>query len=138
MLIRNSIAGLALVVLMAATGCAGVAAVLLVDELLDNEAPERTWSGTVTDQNGDPVGGLLVQVRAEIEGDSNLLHYSDHTDYIGEYSTTYRWHKDVRYSVRVVFDGVEYGLQSFGRIEKGDKTTDFVIDTRTASIVAVW
>ena len=129
MLKRCTIAAMALVLLFAASGCAGVAAVLLVNELLDNEAPERTWSGTVTDQDGDPVGGLLVQVRAEIEGDSNLLHYSDQTDFAGEYNITYRWHKDVRYSVRVVYDGVEYGLESYGRIDLGDKTTDFEVDT---------
>ncbi|MFO7697138.1 MAG: hypothetical protein R6X16_08275, partial [Anaerolineae bacterium] len=58
MLIRKILPGLAAVVILVASGCAGVAGALLINELLDNQAPERTWSGTVSDSNGQPVDGV--------------------------------------------------------------------------------
>jgi hypothetical protein len=75
--------------------CSTIVAALLINELLNDEAPKRKWTGTVTDTTGEPVGGLLVQVRAEVEGDDDTLSFSDTTGLDGKYEIGYRWHEDV-------------------------------------------
>lgn len=111
-----------------AVSCAGVVAALLVRELLNEEAPKRTWTGTVRDTEGQGVGGVLVQVRAEVSGDDDVLSYSDETDFNGEYQIGYRWNEKVNYSIRVVFQEQVLTEQQVGKIQLGDQQTDFVID----------
>jgi hypothetical protein len=124
------------------TSCSTIVAALLVRELLNDEAPKRTWSGVVRDTTGSPVGGLLVQVRAEIEGDPDFLSYSGTTNLDGEYQVGYRWHEDVSYAVRVVHEGVVFAEEHFGRIELKDMETDFVIQgsvvTELSGVVTDW
>ena len=111
-----------------AVSCAGVVAVLLVRELLNEEAPKRTWTGRVTDTEGQGVGGVLVQVRAEVSGDDDVLSYSDETDFNGDYQIGYRWNEKVNYSIRVVFQDQVLTEQQVGKISLGDQQTDFVVD----------
>jgi hypothetical protein len=124
------------------TGCSTVLTALLVNELLNDEAPKRTWSGTVRDTTGEPVGGMLVEVRAELQGDDDLLHFSDTTDMDGEYRVGYRWHKDVNYGIRVVHEGVVFAEEQFGNIELKDMETVFIIQgavsIELAGVVTDW
>jgi hypothetical protein len=79
MSIRGWTAALAIAGLVAANGCAAGVAALLLYQLLDDEAPVRTFTGTVRDASADPVGGVLVQMKAEVAGDDDVLHFSDTT-----------------------------------------------------------
>jgi hypothetical protein len=129
---RATLVGL-LACLWMLTSCSTIVAALLVRELLNEEAPKRTWSGAVRDTTGSPVGGLLVQVRAELEGDADFLSYSGTTNLDGEYQVGFRWHGDVSYSVRVVHEGIVFAEEHFGRIELQDMQTDFVIQGSVVS-----
>lgn len=127
MLKRRFLALAAILALLAATSCAGGVAALLLYNILDDEAPTRTWTGTVTDQNSDPVGGILVQVRAEIANDDDLMHFSDTTNLDGEYTVKFRWHEDVNYSIRVINDGTVYAEETVGKVPEQDRELDFTI-----------
>lgn len=127
MFYRTAIGAVILAAGLALAGCSTIVTALLINELLNDEAPKRTWTGTVTDTTGEPVGGLLVQVRAEIEGDDDILSFSDTTGLDGKYQIGYRWHKEVEYTVRVVFDSVVFAEEFIGQIELKDQVTDFVI-----------
>lgn len=122
--------------LVLACSCETVVATLLVRELLDDSAPKRSWSGRVVDTKGEAVGGVLVQVRAEVSGDEDLLSFSDETDNSGEYEIGYRWHKDVNYTVRVVFEGQVLAEKFEGKIELKDQETDFVLQATLSSEVS--
>jgi len=127
MLKRKFLALAAVLTLIAATSCAGGVAALLLYTILDDEAPTRTWTGTVIDQNSDPVGGILVQVRAEIANDDDLMHFSDTTNLNGEYTVKFRWHEDVNYSIRVIDDGTVYAEETIGKVPEQDRELDFSI-----------
>jgi hypothetical protein len=125
---RRLTAGLiAVAALLLVNGCATALAGLLVYELLDDEAPVRTYTGTVRDTNGDPVGGLLVQMRAEVVGDSNVVHFSDTTNLDGDYTIKFRWNEDVNYSIRVIHEGTVYAEESLGHLPLQDQQQDFTI-----------
>lgn len=111
-----------------AASCAGVVAALLVRELLNDEAPKRTWTGSVLDDQGAGVGGVLVQVRAEVSGDDDQISFSDETSFDGSYRIGFRWHKDVNYTIRVVNNDVVLAEQLIGKIELSDQMTDFVVN----------
>ncbi|MEZ5339626.1 MAG: carboxypeptidase-like regulatory domain-containing protein [bacterium] len=107
--------------------CGAAVAALLIRELLNDEAPKRTWTGTVRDSEGNGIGGVLVQVRAEVSGDDDTISYSDETDFNGEYRIGYRWNEKVDYSIRVVFEDQVLTEQQIGKVELGDQSTDFVV-----------
>lgn len=109
------------------SSCGAAIAALLVRELLNDEAPKRTWIGNVTDSEGAAVGGVLVQIKAEVSGDKENVSFSDETDNNGDYRIGYRWNKDVNYTIRVVFQDEILAEQFVGKIELGDQTTDFVL-----------
>jgi len=109
------------------TSCGAAVAALLVRELLNDEAPKRTWQGTVTDSTGAAMGGVLVQVKAEVSGDSDTVSFSDETDFNGDYNIGYRWHNDVNYTIRVVFEDEVLAEKLVGKVELGDQVLDFVI-----------
>ncbi|MEZ5339625.1 MAG: carboxypeptidase-like regulatory domain-containing protein [bacterium] len=119
-----------------ATSCETVVAGLLVRELLNDEAPKRKWTGRVVDTKGEAVGGVVVQVRAEVNGDNDLLTFSDETDNSGEYEIGYRWHKDVNYSIRVNYEGQTLAENFEGKIELKDQETDFVLQATLTSEVS--
>jgi len=127
MSIRSWVAGLLVVGALAASGCATTLAALLVYDLLNDEAPVRTFTGTVRDSNGDPVGGLLVQMRAEVVGDSNVVHFSDTTNLDGEYTIKFRWNEDVNYSIRVIHEGTVYAEEVLGHLPLQDQQRDFTV-----------
>jgi hypothetical protein len=109
------------------TSCGAAIAALLVRELLNDEAPKRTWIGNVTDSDGAAVGGVLVQVKAEVSGDTDNVSFSDETDNNGDYRIGYRWNKDVNYTIRVVFQDEVLAEQFVGKVELGDQTTNFIL-----------
>jgi hypothetical protein len=127
MSIRTWTAGLLVSAALAAGGCAATLAGLLIYNLLDDQAPVRTFTGTVRDANGAPVGGLLVQMRAEVAGDSNVLHFSDTTDLDGAYTIKFRWNQDVNYSIRVIHEGTVYAEEDLGHLPLQDQQRDFTV-----------
>lgn len=127
MSIRSWMGGMLVIAALAASGCTTALAGLLVYDLLDNQAPVRTFTGTVRDTTGSPVGGLLVQLRAEVAGDSNVLHFSDTTDLDGNYTIKWRWNSDVNYSIRVIHEGTVYAEEDLGHLELVDQQRDFTV-----------
>jgi len=123
-------------ILLWASGCSTIVTALLIKELLDEKAPRRTWSGTVRDSAGLPVGGVLVQLRAEVEGDNDIVTFSDTTDLDGEYAIKFRWNKEVDYVIRVVHEGVVFAEENYGAIELSDQTTDFIIQGAVTTSLA--
>lgn len=119
-----------------ACSCETVVATLLVRELLNDEAPKRKWTGHVVDTSGNAVGGVIVQVRAEVNGDNDLLSFSDETDNKGEFEIGYRWHKSVVYTIRVVFEGQTLAEKNEGQIELKDQETDFVLQGTLSSEIS--
>lgn len=111
-----------------AASCTAALAGLLIYQLLDDQAPTRTWTGTVSDTAAEPVGGVLVQVRAEVAGKDDFMNFSDTTNLDGQYTVKFRWNNDVLYSIRVVHEGTVYAEESPGEIELDDQQTDFTID----------
>lgn len=128
MSIRGWTAGLVAVAVLAAGGCATALAGLLIYELLDDEAPVRTFTGTVRDASDEPVGGLLVQLKAEVAGDDDVLHFSDTTTLDGEYTIKFRWNEDVNYTIRVIHDGTVYAEEVLGKLPLQDQQRDFTIE----------
>jgi hypothetical protein len=128
MLKHARVIGLIAVAAMLAAGCTAALAGLLIYQLLDDEAPTRTWTGTVIDTEDQPVGGVLVQVRAEVAGKDDFMNFSDTTNLDGEYTVKFRWNSDVLYSIRVVHEGTVYAEESLGEIELDDRQTDFTVD----------
>lgn len=122
---------LAMLVTITVTSCFGGSVVggLLLTQMLNSEAPTHTWTGRVTSSaDGTGVGGVLVQVKAELLGSDDVLHYSDTTDYEGNYTVKFRWHEDVNYGLRVVHNGNELYYHNFGKILDQDQSTDMVVD----------
>jgi hypothetical protein len=128
MSIRVIAAGLLISAAILASGCVAGVAALLVYELLDDEAPVRTWTGTVTDTNTNPVGGVLVQVKAEVAGNDDVMHFSDTTAQDGTYTVKFRWHEDINYTIRVVgSESTVYYEEVIGKVPLVDREQDFVI-----------
>jgi len=128
MFIRRFSVALIIAGALLANGCATALVGLLVYQLLDDEAPTRTFTGTVRDSQSDPVGGILVQMRAEVAGDSNVLHFSDTTSLAGEYTIKFRWNEEVNYSIRVIDEGTVYAEEILGHLPLADQQRDFTID----------
>ena len=123
--------GMAGIVLLCS--CETLVTAYLISELLDDEAPAYRWTGTVRDSTNTPVAGVEVQVRAEYEGDSNVIKFDEDTDENGEYDIKWRYHSDVTYSIRVQSGGTILAEESYGAVEKGDRETDFVIQGSTTT-----
>ena len=86
------------------------------------------WTGTVTDQNTDPVGGVLVQVKAEVAGNDDVMHFSDTTAQDGTYTVKFRWHEDINYTIRVVgSESTVYYEEVVGKVQLVDREQDIVI-----------
>ncbi len=128
MLKHAGLIGLIAAAALLAASCTAALAGLLIYELLDDQAPTRTWTGTVSDTESQPVGGVLVQVRAEVAGKDDFMNFSDTTNLDGEYTIKFRWNRDVLYSIRVVHEGSVYAEESVGEIELADRQLDFTID----------
>lgn len=107
--------------------CSTLITAYLINELLNDKAPKRTWSGTVRDTTGQPVGGIDVEVIGEIEGDTNLAKFKDTTDVDGSYSIGFRWNDNVMYTVQVIHEGVIFASEEYGTVELSDRVTDFTI-----------
>ncbi len=108
-------------------GCSALVAAYLINQLLDEKAPKRTWSGHVRDTAGQPVAGVEVSVRGTVETDTNIASFKDSTDTEGFYSIKFRWNKDVAYDVRVESGGVVLAEVEYGTIENSDRTSDLII-----------
>ena len=107
--------------------CSTLVTAYLLSQLLDEQAPKRTWSGTIRDTTGNPVGGIDIEVLGEIEGDTNVAKFKDTTDVDGSYTISFRWNKNVMYTVRVVHEGVIFASEEYGTIQLSDRVSDFVI-----------
>ncbi len=127
MFVRKTIGALVLCAGLSLTGCSTLISAYLVKELLNDEAPRYKWSGVVQNTAGDPVKDVKVEVRGEVSGDDNIATFSDTTDNTGSYSITFRYNGNVSYKVRVSKDGTVLAEQSFGEVEKGNKTTNFTL-----------
>jgi hypothetical protein len=110
-----------------ACSCSALVAAYLINQLLDEKAPKKTWSGHVYDHLGDPVAGVTVEVHGSVSGDSNIAKYSDGTDVQGFYSITYRWNDKVEYSIHVLSGTTELASIDYGKVEKTDRVTDINI-----------
>jgi hypothetical protein len=120
---------------MLLASCTTILSALLIQELLDDKAPRFNWTGVVEDTTGEPVEGVEVEVRGEVSGDEEIATFDDVTDNTGSYDITFRYNEEVSYSVRVTKDGSILAEQSFGRVDDGDKVTNFTIQgTVNASI----
>ncbi|MCH7472268.1 carboxypeptidase regulatory-like domain-containing protein [bacterium] len=115
--------------LLLASSCSTLIAAYLINELLNDSAPRRTWSGSVSDTSGQPVGGVTVKVLAEVEGDDNIAVYDDETNVDGKYSIRFSWARQVEFTVRVVHEGVVFSELYFGKIDLDNQVTDFVIQS---------
>ena len=73
------------------------------------------------------MGGVLVQVRANVSGDDDTVSYSDETDFTGAYQIGDRWNEKVDYSIRVVFEEQVLFEEQVGKIELGDQQKDMVV-----------
>ena len=118
---------LALCLLVLVCGCEAVATALLINELLDEGAPKREWSGVVRDSIGRAAEGLTVQVTAELPDTDDIMRYSDVTNQDGEYKVSYRWHEQVVYSLRVLDNASVIWEQYFGTVELDNFITDITI-----------
>ena len=127
MFIRRLLAPALASALLMLAGCSTLITAYLVSQLLDEKAPKRTWTGVVRDTTGDPVGGLEVEVRGQIEGDTNIMKFTDTTDVDGSYLIKFRWNKEVQYDVHVTHEGVILASADYGTIELGDRVSDFII-----------
>lgn len=123
----RALMALVLVCSVLAYGCSALVAAYLINELLDDKAPKRTWSGHVRDTAGQPVAGVEVSVRGTVETDTNVATFKDITDTAGFYSIRFRYNKDVSYAVRVEAGGVVLAEVDYGTIENSDRTSDLVI-----------
>ncbi|MCC7479770.1 carboxypeptidase regulatory-like domain-containing protein [bacterium] len=124
---RRSIGALVLCAGLLLNSCSTLITAYLVNELLNDEAPRYKWTGVVQNTAGDPVEDVKVEVRGEVSGDDNVAVFSDTTDNTGSYSITFRYNGNISYKVRVSKDGQVLAEQSFGEVEKGDKTTNFTL-----------
>lgn len=96
----------------------------LIYDYLNDSAPKLWWRGTVTDGAGEPVEGLLVQVRAEVLGDDDILSFSDTTDTAGAYDVRFRYNEEVSYTLRAL-DGESIVFERFiGKIDETEQLTD--------------
>jgi hypothetical protein len=127
MLFRRLLAPAIVLTIILTTGCSQLITAYLVSQLLDDSAPKRTWSGVVRDTSNKPVEGVEVQVRGEVEGDTNIMKFTDTTDAEGKYQIKFRWNKQVQYTVQIVHEGVVMANEEFGTIQLGDRSNDFVI-----------
>jgi protocatechuate 3,4-dioxygenase beta subunit len=115
-------------VLLSISSCSTLLTAYLVNELLNDKAPRRSWTGVITDQAGTPLPNLKVILLAEVAGDSNILRFDDTTDDLGKFDIKYRWSKEVSYTLRVqeATDRVVFE-QSYGKVELADRNTNITI-----------
>lgn len=114
--------------LLVLCSCSSLLTAYLVNELLNDKAPRRKWTGVVTDQTNTPLANLKVQIAAEVAGDDNILRFDDTTDDLGKFDISYRWSKEVSYTLRVI-DQSDRILhqQVYGKVELADRNTDIKI-----------
>lgn len=127
MKLTRVVLALALAVSILAYGCSAIVAAYLVNQLLNDKAPKKTWSGHVRDSNGDPVAGVKVEVRGTVAGDSNVATFSDETDAEGYFAIAFRWNQNVEYAIRVTQGGVELVSVDYGTIDKSDRVSELTI-----------
>lgn len=136
MLKRFAPLALAAALALLACGCSSLVTYYLVSQYLNDSAPKRTWTGTVTNGAGDPVEGLQVQVRATASGDNNVLTFDDGTDAEGKYSIAFRWNENITYTLRVM-DGESIVAEKFiGKVSLADQTTNFVAQSSITSTIS--
>jgi hypothetical protein len=128
MFIRRIAAAAAMLLILGATACSSLITAYLINELLNDKAPRRSWTGTVTDQGDHPVEGVNVTILAEVSGDDNILKFEDTTDDLGKFDIKYRWSKEVSYTLKVTdqSDRVIF-QQNYGTVELDDRNTDITI-----------
>lgn len=124
---RRTILVAAICSLWLLASCETLVTAYLINELLNDKAPAHQWSGTVKDSAGQPVVGIKVEVRATVEGDTDVVDYDDITDENGEYSIKWRWNEDVNYRVVVIKDNVVFAEQYYGSVGSEDQETDFIV-----------
>lgn len=128
MKLTRLVLALALAASILAYGCSAIVAAYLVNQLLNDKAPKKTWSGHVKDSSGDPVAGVKVQVRGTVAGDSNIATFDDETDATGYFAIAYRWNQNVEYSIRVTQGDVELVSIDYGTIDKSDRVSELTIN----------
>ena len=129
MFYRGAVVAFLMTLAIAATGCSSIVGALLVYELLDDKAPRRDWTGYVKDKDGNAVEGIEVIVKGEVTGDTDVATFSDFTDDEGYYDISYRWNKEIKYTITVEQEGVEIAERYEGRIELENQRTDFTIES---------
>jgi hypothetical protein len=128
MKLTRVVLALALAVSILAYGCSAIVAAYLVNQLLNDKAPKKTWSGHVKDSTGDPVAGVKVEVRGTVAGDSNIATFADETDATGYFAIAYRWNQNVEYAIRVTQGNVELVSIDYGTIDKSDRVSELTIN----------
>jgi hypothetical protein len=127
MCFRRSLLAVLGAAVLVLSSCQALVAAYLINQLLNDQAPKKTWSGTVRDTTDNPVGGVTVQVRGRVEGDTNVATFSDVTDAAGYYSIKFRWNSNVMYSIQVTHEGVVLANIDYGTIQQSDRVSDIVI-----------
>jgi hypothetical protein len=128
MFIRKAAAAAAVLAILVIDGCSSLITAYLINELLNDKAPRRSWTGVVEDQSGTPVENVKVEILAEVAGDDNILKFDDTTDDLGAFDIKYRWSKEVSYTLKITdqSDRVIHE-QNFGKVELADRKTDITI-----------
>lgn len=119
-----------------ATSCGGLLTAYLVQQLLDDGAPKKTWSGKITNPAGDPVEGLKVVVRASAAGDNNVVTFDDATDVDGIYAIHFRWNENVSYTLRVYSGDTIVAEKYIGKVSQSDQTNDFVVQSSVTTSIS--
>ena len=71
------------------SGCSTVITALLINELLNDEAPKRNWSGVVRDTTGEPVGGMVSPLG--VLGFGDALWNTEFWNNVRDASGMYHW-----------------------------------------------
>ena len=128
MKLTRIVLALAFALSILAYSCSAIVAAYLVNQLLNDKAPKKTWSGHVKDSTGDPVAGVKVEVRGTVAGDSNVATFADETDATGYFAIAFRWNQNVEYSIRVTQGGVVLKEVDYGTIDKSDRVSELTIN----------
>ena len=121
--------GLLLCVVLLASSCVAAGGIVLLGALLNDAAPTRVVSGTVTYADGNQHEPALVQMKASIAGDDDILVESAQIGPEGGfYSIKFKWNNEVNYTFRIVTEGgQEIYSEELGRIEKQDFQKDVIL-----------
>jgi protocatechuate 3,4-dioxygenase beta subunit len=113
------------------SACGGGGEILLgyylYKEFVDKGGNSRIWHGKVSDTNGQPLPGYLVEITANRPDPAGDVRRSDETNENGEYEIVMPWYELATYEISVLHDNITVYHDNIGIVFNQDQPRDIQV-----------